>query len=89
MSCVKTLVAGYLLCTTPYGQVIEPETRGAVRLEGHWSQAAYDTEVHFLARTHKGLWWNLTDEKIETAFADWGPRRHIPIDWSKVRGYQP
>jgi len=38
---------------------------------------------------HKELWGSLTDAKLEAAFADWGPRRHIPIDWSKVKGYKP
>lgn len=38
---------------------------------------------------HMNAWAGLTDAKLEEAFADWGPRRHLPIDWSKVKGYKP
>ena len=48
MTCVKTLVAGYMLCTTPYGQVIEPDYIGHVVLEGNPKQAAYVGALHQL-----------------------------------------
>jgi hypothetical protein len=88
MTCVKTLVAGYMLCTTPYGQVIEPDYIGHVVLEGNPKQAAYVGALHQLSTTHKGL-WHLTDAQLDQAFADYGPRRHLEIDWPKVNGYKP
>ena len=89
VTCVKALAAGYMLCTTPYGQVMEPDYRGHVILEGHPKQAAYVRAVHDLSVTHKGI-WTMTDAELDLAMtAKFGPRRHLSIDWSKVKGSRP
>jgi len=78
------VVAGLMICQP--GNVI---TKFGVTGEDAIKVDPMAAALYDLSRDHAAIWGNLTDEKIEAAFADWGPRRHIPVDWSKVKGYQP
>lgn len=89
MTCTAALTIGYIVCQTQWGQVIQvanPAEYAQPVLEG---RPAPIKSVADASNLHKSLWADLTDAKLETAFADWGPRRHIPIDWSKVKGGKP
>ena len=70
---------GLLLCQ-PGDRFVETYVAGG------WQKQEESAFLSDASSAHRALWNNLTNEKIEEAFADWGPRRHIPIDWSKVRG---
>ncbi len=42
-----------------------------------------------LSKLHRNL-WKMTDDELDLVMtAKYGPRRHLSIDWSKVKGYQP
>lgn len=78
------VITGMMICQ-PGDRIVETYVAGD-KPKGMVISAAFLGEA---SQSHQAAWANLTDAKLEAAFADWGPRRHLPIDWSKVKGYKP
>lgn len=72
----ELFMTGLMFCAN--GTVLE------TYVAGDTPQMFMETRAFIMdaAKHHQAVWGSLTDDKLDAAFADWGPRRKI--DWSKI-----
>ena len=79
IGCTMVMV-GMMVCRPDY-TVIQTYVAGDL------PKRSFETSLFLKAASehHQAVWGHLTDDMINAAFSDWGPRRYLPIDWSRVR----